>query len=109
MRYATERELQEEMTALTVQMQALTAEVTDLRKSSADHQHDLARALALKEEEHRQHLAKVDDRIRKMLAAKDLEVSNVRAVLRAKEAKLKTTEDTLARINSELVSVKKRP
>lgn len=64
--------------------------------------------LAQKDAEHTQHLAQVDERIRKMLAAKDLEVSNIRGILRAKEGKLKASEEALAQINREIVSIRKR-
>jgi hypothetical protein len=50
----------------------------------------------------------VDDRIRRMLASKDSEMSTLRGVLRAKETKLRAAEDALALINQEFASIKKR-
>ena len=64
--------------------------------------------LAQRDEEHKKHLSKVDERIRKILANKDTELSQVRGLLRTKEAKLKESDEALAQINRELVSVRKR-
>lgn len=50
----------------------------------------------------------VDERIRKMLAAKDTELSSLRAVLRAKEGKLRSAEESLSLINNEIATIKKR-
>ena len=79
-----------------------------LANFGTQHEQKLQSLLAQKDAEHAQHLALVDERIRKMLAAKDLELSNIRGILRAKETKLKASEETLAQINREIVSIKKR-
>jgi Skp family chaperone for outer membrane proteins len=53
-------------------------------------------------------LCQVDERIRKMLAARDAELSAVRAALRAKEAKLRAAEESLALINQEVAGLRRR-
>ena len=98
------------MSNLTLQRKIEQLNNTVQTLSDAARSHDLEKQslLAQKEEEHKQHLVKVDERIRKMLAAKDVELSQVRGVLRIKEAKLKETDEALAQINREIVSVRKR-
>jgi hypothetical protein len=50
----------------------------------------------------------VDERIRKVLAARDTELNNVKAALRAKEAKLRAAEESLALINQEVAGLRRR-
>lgn len=63
--------------------------------------------LSDKEAEHQQQLKKLDDKIRRILAAKDNEIASLRGILRTKEAKLKASEDALLQINRELTAVKR--
>ena len=99
-----------ELSNLTLQsrVEELNRTIEAYTERAKQHEQEKTILLSQKEAEHAQHLAKLDEKIRKVLAAKDVELSNVRGVLRTKEAKLKISEDALAQLNSELVSVRKR-
>ena len=106
--WVAEKDLELTNCALLAKTSALAEMEQNLATIGTKHEHELQSQLAQKDAEHAQHLAQVDERIRKMLAAKDLELSNIRGILRAKETKLKASEEALAQINREIVSIKKR-
>lgn len=83
----------------------LEQKLTDLKTA---HELDKETSLAQKTAEHEKHLAQVDERIRKILTAKDAELHTLKGVVKSRESKLKAAEDALAQINREFVSVKNR-
>lgn len=95
------RSLQEKIAFLSHLDQKLT-------DSRAAHEQEKASLLTQRDEQHAQQLAQVDERIRKMLAVKDAELSNMKGLLRTREAKLRTAEEALAQINREITNIKKR-
>ena len=103
-----ERDLELSNRSLQERVAALSQLEQKLEDSRALHEQEKQALLAQQGEEHSKQLAQVDERIRKILAAKDTELSNLKGLLRSKEAKLKTTEDALAQINREIVGVRKR-
>ena len=95
------RSLQEKVTFLS----QLEQKITDLKTS---HELEKESLLAQKTAEHEKHLAQVDERIRKILTAKDAELHALKSVIKSRERKLKASEDALAQINREIMSVKNR-
>lgn len=104
----TEKDLELTNCALLAKTKTFDEMEQNLANIGSKYELEKQTLLAQKDAEHAQHLVQVDERIRKMLAAKDLELSNIRGILRAKETKLKASEEALAQINREIVSIKKR-
>ncbi len=103
-----ERDLELSNRSLQERVATLSQLEQKLEDSRAVHEQEKQVLLSQQSEEHSKQLAQVDERIRKILAAKDTELSNLKGLLRSKEAKLKTTEDALAQINREIVGIRKR-
>lgn len=79
-----------------------------LAETRTAHELEKETLLAQQKEEHSKHLAQVDERIRKILAAKDAELQTMKEALKSRERKLKASEEALAQINREIVSIKNR-
>lgn len=95
------RSLQEKVAFLSQLEQKLT-------ETRTAHELEKETLLAQQKEEHNKHLAQVDERIRKILSAKDAELQTLKETLKSRERKLKASEDALAQINREIVSIKGR-
>mmetsp|Transcript_54561 Transcript_54561/g.95381 ORF Transcript_54561/g.95381 Transcript_54561/m.95381 type:complete len:349 (-) Transcript_54561:71-1117(-) len=95
------RSLQEKVVFLSQLEQKLT-------ETRTAHELEKESLLAQQKEEHSKHLAQVDERIRKVLAAKDAELQTLKETLKSRERKLKASEDAMAQINREIVSIKSR-
>ena len=95
------RSLQEKVVFLSQLEQKLT-------ETRTAHELEKETLLAQQKDEHSKQLAQVDERIRKILAAKDAELQTLKETLKSRERKLKASEDAMAQINREIVSIKSR-
>ena len=95
------RSLQEKVVFLSQLEQKLT-------ETRTAHELEKETLLAQQKEEHSKQLSQVDERIRKVLAAKDAELQTLKETLKSRERKLKASEDAMAQINREIVSIKSR-
>ncbi len=95
------RSLQEKVVFLSQLEQKLT-------ETRTAHELEKETLLAQQKDEHSKQLAQVDERVRKILATKDAELQTLKETLKSRERKLKASEDAMAQINREIVSIKGR-
>ena len=96
------------MQTLEGKITGLTAENDNLRRKLDSQESNHVQSLEAFEKGHAIQLARVDEKIRRVVEAKDTEIQRLRIQLAKSESRNKVTDDMLKQLNKEFIPVKKR-